>query len=181
LSSAVAAGLFYGNLWGSGAAPSGYGISGFSAATNMVTSINGVTPTNTLSNPYPTGPNPVTGSSLGAATLLGQSVSFYGRAQKTPYNIHWNFGVQQLFPHSAVLALTNVGTHSLHVPANLTLNPSCWDQSIGPYTFTGETISGGAIQDYNNLKAELSPSTIDQTHRLVFGTLYRLPPLAGRA
>jgi hypothetical protein len=251
-------GLFYSNLWGLGSSPPGYGISGFTAATSMVTSINGVTPVNTLNNPYPTGLNPVSGSSLGAATLLGQSVTFYDRAQKTPYTIQWNFGIQQLFPHSVFLDLSYVGTHSLHEPINLTLNqlpdsdlalgnalqqtvPNPFQgeilngalagatvsraQLLVPYpqftgvtsdgadwaegrynaleaklekrltsgfnllasytwskmldqgagSFSGETLSGGGIQDYNNLKAELSPSTIDQTHRLVFGTLYQFP------
>ena len=103
-------GMFYSNLWGQGSSPPGYGISGFTAATSMVPSINGVTPTNTLSDPYPTGLNAATGSSLGAATLLGQSVSFYPRDQKTPYTIQWNIGLQQLFPHAVSLEVSYVGT-----------------------------------------------------------------------
>jgi hypothetical protein len=256
-------GLFYSDLWGIGSSPTSFGISGFTTATSMVTSINGVTPTNTLSNPYPTGLNVASGSSLGAATLLGQAVTFYNRAQKTPSTIQWNFGIQQLFPHSVALDLAYVGTHSLYEPLNKTLdqlpdadlalgnallttvpnpfhgqiltgalsgatvaqealltpypqftavtaNSADWaegrynaleakvekrlssgfnllvaytwskmlDQGAG--SFSGETDSGGGIQDYNNLKAELSPSTIDQTHRVVFGTLYQLPFFTAR-
>ncbi len=254
-------GLFYSNLWGLGSSPPSYGISGWTSATSMVTSQNGVTPTNTLSNPYPTGLNVASGSSLGSATLLGQSVSFYNRAQKTPYTVQWNFGIQQLFPHSVFLDLTYAGTHSLDEPVNRTLNqlpdedlalggalnalvpnpfygqittgalsaPTVsraqllvpypqftgvtsdgagwaegrynaleaklekrftsgfnllasytWSKMLdqGAGAFSGETLSttpSPPYQDYYNLKAELSPSTIDQTHRLVFGTLYQLP------
>ena len=251
-------GLFYSNNWGGGLSPPAYGISGFTAATSMVSTLNGVTPFGSLSNPYPTGLNPASGSSLGAATLLGQSVTFTDRNLKTPYTIQWNADVQQLFPHSWVLDIAYVGTHSLFEPVDLTLNqlpdadlalgnallkqvpnpfrgqittgalsqPTVsqaqllvpypqftgvtsdratraearynslqvklekrftngfnflsgytWsktlDQTLG--AFSGETLGGGNIQDYNNLKAELSTSLDDQTHRLVSGTLYQLP------
>ena len=256
-------GLFYSDLWGIGSSPTSFGISGFTTATSMVTSVNGVTPTNTLTNPYPTGLNQASGSSLGAATLLGQAVTFYDRAQKTPSTIQWNFGIQQLFPHSVAMEITYVGTHSLYEPINKTLdqlpdsdlalgnslltevaNPfygqiqtgglagamvsreslltpypqftsvtsdsADWGESRynaleakvekrlssgfnllvaytwskvldqGAGSFSGETDSSAGIQDYNNLKAELSPSTIDQTHRVVFGGLYQLPFFASK-
>ena len=42
-------------------------------------------------------------------------------------------------------------------------------------TFNGETLGGGATQDWNNLKAEYSPSSLDQTHRLIINGIYTLP------
>jgi hypothetical protein len=252
------AGIFYGNNWGVGSAPSTFGISGFSAVTSYVASQDGVTPTGSLSNPYPNGLNAATGSSLGGATLLGQSVSFYDRSNVTPYTIQYNFDVQRELPMGWLLDAGYVGTHGVKLQANQTLdqlpdsalalgnalrtqvpNPfygqiavgslasktvaqavlltpypqftavtsdlANWagsrynalqvklekkvskdfsllasytyskmmDQSTGP--FSGETLGGGAIQDWNNLKAEWSPSQLDQTHRLIVNAIVELP------
>lgn len=41
--------------------------------------------------------------------------------------------------------------------------------------FNGETLGGGAIQDYNNLKAERGTSLLDETHRMVSSVMYQLP------
>ena len=252
-------GIFYSTVWGAGGvAPTSYGISGFTTATDMVTTIDGVTPFDQVTNPYPSGLNQASGSSLGAATLLGQGVSFTERNLKTPYTIQWNMDVQQLLPHAWILDIGYVGTHSLHESGGLALNQlpdsalalgsallkqvpnpfrgqiltgalaqatvsqaqllrpypqytavtsdqATWAEArynslqvklekrftnnfnfLSAYTFSkmldqitggfsGETLGGGSIQDYNNLKAELSPSSIDQTHRLVSGMLYQLP------
>jgi hypothetical protein len=252
------AGMFYGNSWGIGGAPTAFGVSGFSAATSVVSSLDGVTPVTTLSNPYPTGLNQATGSSAGGATLLGQSVTFYDRNNVTPYTIQYNFDVQRELPYALLLDVGYVGTHNLKLPANQTLNQlpdsalalgdglrtqvtnpfygqiavgalasktisraqllvpypqftgvtsaqTNWaasrynalqvklerrfsnnftflasytwskmmDQSTG--SFSGETLGGGAIQDWNNLNAEWSPSQLDQTHRLIANTVVELP------
>ena len=253
-------GIFYDTVWGAnGEQPSNYGISGFTPTTAMVTSLDGVTPFDTLSNPYPSGLVPVTGSSLGSATLLGQSISAVQRnSLKTPYAIQWNLGIQQQLAVNWLLDIRYVGTHGVHEEAGLTLNQlpdadlargsglntlvtnpfygqiatgqlaqktvsqaqllrpypqftqvaladSSWagsrynalevtlqkrlshgfnflgaytwskmiDQSSGP--FSGESLGGGAIQDYNNLGAEVSVSQLDQTNRLVAGAVYQLP------
>ncbi len=86
-------GMFYGTNWGIGGAPAGFGISGFAATTDIVSSLNGVTPVVNFANPYPNGLNRPTGNSLGTSTLLGQGVSFYDRGNVTPYTTQWNFGI----------------------------------------------------------------------------------------
>lgn len=253
-------GLFYDTVWGAQAStPSSYGISGFTASTTMVTTLDGITPFDTLGNPYPSGLNPVSGSSLGSATLLGQAVSAIEPNQmKTPYAAQWNFGIEQQLGSNWLFNIKYVGTHSVHEFTALTLdqlpdsalalgsalnnlvpNPfygqiatgtlaqakvseaqllrpypqftgvtlpeASWPEArynslnvtlqkrfshgfdfLSAYTwsklidqdaggFSGETLGGGAIQDYNNLKAELSTSTLDQTHRLVSSAAYQLP------
>ncbi|MBI2690297.1 MAG: TonB-dependent receptor [Acidobacteria bacterium] len=47
------------------------------------------------------------------------------------------------------------------------------DYGNGP--FAGETVGGGAIQNWYNLAAEWSPSTLDQTHRFILNAVYELP------
>ena len=251
-------GFFYDTLWGCcGESSSGYGISGFTTATSMVTSLNGVTPYNTMSNPYPGGLNAATGSSLGAATLLGQTISATQRDLKTPYTEQWNLGIQEQLAKNLSLDLTYVGTHSLHDPSSMTLdelpdsdltlgnalntlvaNPFYgqiatgslstpevseaqllrpfpqftgittlhnWPQSSynameamlekryssgfsmqieytwskmmdqGSGYIAGESLGGGSTQDWNNLKAERSISSLDQTNRVVGDVIYAFP------
>lgn len=251
-------GIFYGTNWGIGGAPNSFGISGFGTSTSIVTSLNGVTPVTFLDNPYPTGLNPVTGSSLGAATFLGQSVTFYDRNNVIPYTAQWNFDVQRQLPASVLLDVAYVGTRALKFPSNLQLNTlpdsalalgnglrtqvanpfygqigvgalaapttpqaqlllpypqftgvtsaaASWANSdyhalqvkvekrfsngfslLASYTYSklmdyttgvfgGETLGGGGVQDWNNLKAEYSPSSLDQTHRLIVNGIYNLP------
>jgi hypothetical protein len=115
-------GLFYGTNWGFGGQPSGFGISGFSASTNIVSSLNGVTPIVSLSDPYPNGLNPPTGSSLGPATLLGQDISFLERGNRTPYTAQWNFDIQRELPESVLLDVAYVGTRGLKFPLSLQRN-----------------------------------------------------------
>jgi hypothetical protein len=252
------AGIFYGNYWGIGGAPGAFGVSGFSAATDMASSLDGVTPNVILSNPYPQGLNRATGSSAGPATLLGQSVTFFDRNNVTPYTVQYNFDIQRELPYALLLDVGYVGTHNLKLPANQTLNQlpdsalalgdalrtqvpnpfygqimvgalaaktvsraqllvpypqftgvasqaTNWaasrynalqvklekrfsrgftmlasytwskmmDQSTG--SFSGETLGGGAIQDWNNLNAEWSPSQLDQTHRFIVNSVMELP------
>ena len=252
------AGLFYGTNWGFGAAGNNFGISGFSAATSLVSSLNGVTPITDLSNPYPTGLNAATGSTLGKATLLGQNITFYDRGNATPYTEQWNFDIQHELPWTVLLDVAYVGTRgkklqlspdrnqlpdaALALGSNLrTLVPNpflgqistgalanatvsraqllrpypqytdvtstvsnlAWSaynalqvklekrynknltllgsytysklMDIGAGSFSGEALGAGGIQNWNNLGAEKSPSTLDQTHRLIISAVYNLP------
>jgi hypothetical protein len=252
------AGIFYGSSTGAGSSSSGYGVSGFEAATSIVTSLDGVTPIVSFANPYPNGVNPPTGSKLGSATLLGQAVSFWDRNTQLPYSGQWNFDVQRQMPGAVLLDVSYVGTRGLRLPINLTLNqlPNA-DESLGdalrqqvanpfygqiaigtlasptvsraqlllPYPqftgvtsvgasvaqssynalqvkaekryakgltllvsytyskmmdlstgdFSGESLGAGSVQNYYNMAADWSPSSLDQTHRLSINAVYQLP------
>ena len=41
--------------------------------------------------------------------------------------------------------------------------------------FAGESLGGGGFQNWNDLRADWSVSSLDQTHRLVLNTVYELP------
>ncbi len=96
--------------------------SGFSAVTSFTSSINGVTPYNVLSNPFPQGLVYPTGSTQGAATLLGQSVIFADRNAQTPYSAAWNFDIQHELPGGVKLDAAYVGNRGVHNFNNLTLD-----------------------------------------------------------
>ena len=117
-------GLFYSSITGIGSGPGSFGISGFQTTTSMLTSVGnaGLIPLNPLSNPYPSGLLRATGSSQGAATLLGQAISFTDRGNVTPYSVQWNFNVQRELPGAILTEAGYLGSHGLKLPQNLTLN-----------------------------------------------------------
>ena len=98
---------------------------GFSSATTYVsTNNNYLTPANTLTNPFPNGFAVPTGSSLGAATGLGQTNSFMAPVEHDPYSERWNLGVQHSFGSNFLAEVDYVANHALHLPVAATqLNP----------------------------------------------------------
>ena len=100
---------------------------GFSSTTSWVTSTNGgLNPANLLSNPYPQGLVPPKGSSLGAATQLGQSFNVWTAHPKTPLSYQWNFGIQQQLPSSILVEAAYVASRGMHLTHNFdhdVLNP----------------------------------------------------------
>jgi len=97
---------------------------GYSATTSYVaTNNNYLTPAHTLSNPFPEGFTPATGSSLGASTNLGQDITFYAPVQKDPYALRWNLGMQYSLTPNTLLEVDYIGDHAVHEPiANTSLN-----------------------------------------------------------
>ncbi|MFN3323335.1 MAG: carboxypeptidase regulatory-like domain-containing protein [Bryobacteraceae bacterium] len=106
-------GLFYGTTLGIGGNPGAFGISGYQATTQMVGSLDGVTPFHTLRNPYPDGLISPTGNSLGAGTLLGQGVAFTDRAIYVPYTTQWNLNIQHELPGSVLFDLGYAGSRGV--------------------------------------------------------------------
>lgn len=258
------AGLFYSTTAGVGGAAGAFGVSGFQAATTITTSLDGLTPLVTWSDPYPGGRfNKPTGSSLGLATLLGQSIEFYDRGNRTPYAAQWNFNIQQELPASSLLEIGYAGSRGLMFPLGRTWNQlhpqflalgdalrqqvanpffgqiqvgalarntisraqllrpfphfdgvssqnASWasssyhallvkaekryasglsvllsytwsklmDYGAGP--FAAEVLGTSVFQNHYNLAAEWSPSTTDQTHRLLLNAVYEIPLFRGR-
>ncbi len=90
---------------------------GFSASTiYTVTGNNYLTSSNTLSNPFSAGFQQPVGSSLGASTFLGQSVSFLAPNQHDPYSERWDLGFQRSLTSNTLLEVLYVGNHSVHLP-----------------------------------------------------------------
>lgn len=97
------------------------GQTGFSMQTPMVASIDGgFTPHDTLSNPFPDGVLQPTGSSLGALTGLGTSVSGNLRSLKRGYSQQWNLNIQRELPGNVVVELGYMGNRGVSLPANRT-------------------------------------------------------------
>jgi hypothetical protein len=91
---------------------------GFSQSTPYVGSVNGITPLNTLSNPYPNGLLQPIGSSQGALTNVGQSISAVGRTRSSPYVEQWSLSTQYAFTNSDVFELSYFGNHGVKLDYN---------------------------------------------------------------
>ncbi|MBS1828953.1 MAG: TonB-dependent receptor [Acidobacteria bacterium] len=111
-------GLFYASATGIGTGSAAFGISGFSASTNIVTSLDGVTPIVQWSNPYPDGINQPSGSKLGLSTLLGQDITFFNRGNKLPYSMQWNFNIQRELPFNMVAEVGYAASRGLGFQQN---------------------------------------------------------------
>jgi hypothetical protein len=117
-------GIFYGLASTDASGAAGGFVDGFQATTNVVTSLDGVTPIATLSNPFPNGFNqPLSHDQLGAASLLGQSLTNGLLSLATPYFQQWNFSVEQSIGNNLLVEVAYTGNKGVHVPfTNYNLN-----------------------------------------------------------
>lgn|GEM_PF-3484780 len=82
---------------------------GFRVETPWVTSLDGITPLNKLSNPFPSGFQTVPGSSQGAATALGSNLDAPLANTNTPYTLQYNLTVQRELPGAILIEAAFVG------------------------------------------------------------------------
>jgi hypothetical protein len=93
-----------------------YNQPGFSQSTSMVTTLDSyLTPYATLANPFPDGFQQPTGSSLGLATNLGKSLSYYNPTIHNAYSVRWEFSFQRELPGDMVLEMAYIGNHAIHL------------------------------------------------------------------
>jgi len=96
---------------------------GYSITSPWVTSLDGgITVNNKLSNPLPNGPLPVTGSSSGLLTNLGQAISFADPGDTPPAFHNWHINVQRALPSSGLITIAYVGSRSIHLLAGSNVN-----------------------------------------------------------
>ena len=116
-------GLFFPEQWyGNGPA------SGFSQSTPFVSTVDGVTPYSTLSNPFPTGLRAPTGNSLGGLQDVGYSTTGIPSQFPAPKVLEFSLGLQYAFTAHDALKVSYVGNHGSHMSSSgythTELNPS---------------------------------------------------------
>lgn len=144
-------GLFFAPLGGAGFNGLSVPNTGYVASTNWIGTLDGVTPLNTLSNPFPQGFVLPTGSSLGLSTQLGQSVTGMVRNRPISYAQQWNFDIQTSLTSSLLLDVAYAGGHGVHLYGDynpdqvpdqyLALGDGLNDQVANP--FYGKITTGG--------------------------------------
>lgn len=137
---------------------------GFSSITSEVTTLDNVTPTGSLSNPFPQGIVQPTGSSLGALTGLGTSITGNLRNLVSGTSQQWSVNLQQQVG-SWTVELGYTANHGLHLPANfsyhhldqkyLALGSQLLQVVANPYasiisngTLSASTVSQGTLLNY---------------------------------
>ncbi len=90
----------------------GLSLNGFSQTTPYVGTVNGVTPQNLLSNPFPNGLLAPVGEANGGATNVGQSTNAVLRARNSPYVQQWTANLQYQIGNT-VLQGAYIGNHGL--------------------------------------------------------------------
>jgi hypothetical protein len=93
---------------------------GFSQTTTMVVPTNYLSPSATLSNPFPSGILQPVGSSQGLGTFLGQTVSFLNPNMESPYSLRWDIDLQHTITPNLLLEVAYMGNHSVHLPISVT-------------------------------------------------------------
>ena len=91
---------------------------GYSTTTAMVTSQDGFTPRDRLSNPFPTGLALATGNSLGLATLAGQNISFVEPGDVTPKLHTWNLNLQREVFSRSLAQVGYVGSRGINITSD---------------------------------------------------------------
>lgn len=101
----------------------GLSLNGFSQSTPYVGSIDGVTPANLLSNPFPSGLLQPVGKAADGAINVGQNINAVLRNRPTPYIEQWTTNVQYQLGNT-VLQAAYVGNHGLKLlfPPSFELN-----------------------------------------------------------
>jgi hypothetical protein len=91
----------------------GLSLNGFTQTTPYVGSVDGITPQNLLSNPFPTGLLQPPGKAAGGATNVGQQINAVLRNRPTPYVEQWMAGIQYEVARNTVLQANYVGNHGV--------------------------------------------------------------------
>lgn len=96
---------------------------GFSVSTPFVGSIDGgLTPANTLSDPFPQPLQQPSGAEGGLMTLAGQGIGFTSIDRRQPMAHQYSFGLQRQLRWSTVLEATYVGSIGNDLPVSRQLN-----------------------------------------------------------
>lgn len=117
---------------------------GFTQTTPWVATVDGITPNNLLSDPFPTGLIQPVGKGNGQLTQVGQSLSAVMRPRTTPYVTEWMGGFQYAFTPDDNLDVTYIGNqgtkliftnHNINqlTESDLALGSSLFDQVTNPF------------------------------------------------
>lgn len=98
---------------------------GFSRSTPVITTVDGLTPSASMSNPFPGGVLPPIGSSLGLATDLGLGLGVNYIDRPLPLSKQTSFGIQRELPFGIFADVSYIGnyTSKLAISGNLNSIP----------------------------------------------------------
>jgi hypothetical protein len=166
----------------------GLSLNGFTQTTPYVGTVDGVTPANLLSNPFPTGLLQPVGKANDGATNVGQSINAVLRDRPTPYVEQWTTNLQYEIANT-VLQAAYVGNHGLKLlyqssfelnqlpPADLALGNKLLEPVANPFygvitsgSLSGQTIPYGQLlrpfPEYTGVEMVQNPGGFSTYHAL---------------
>lgn len=173
----------------------GLTLNGFSQTTPYVGTLNGVTPQNLLSNPFPTGLLAPVGEASGGATNVGQTIDAVLRNRTSPYVQQWTANVQYEAGNT-MLQAAYIGNHGVKLlfgttyeldqlpPADLALGNQLLQQVPNPFygvitsgALSGPTIAYGQLlrpfPEYTGVENVQPPSASSSYNSLVLSASHR--------
>jgi len=143
------------------------GTMGFRVDNTWVASIDGLTPTNYLRDPWPLGVNPVVGAANGVLTQLGNAIEATTTDIISPWTRQMNVNIQRELPFDTLLEVAYVGTRGFHLhrndegglslnqldPKHLALGSQLTQQVPNP--FFGTRFATGVLAGRNTTRAQL--------------------------
>jgi hypothetical protein len=91
---------------------------GYRTQYNWVGSVDGITPYDLFTNPFPQGFGNPPGSADGLLTQAGANIQAPLQDTVTPYSMQWNFNIQRELPGRVLLEAAYVGTHGFQLMRN---------------------------------------------------------------
>ncbi len=142
------------------------GATGFSRSTPIITTVDGVTPSASMSNPYPNGLLRPVGSSLGLATDLGLGVSYNYTDRPLPISKQVSFGIQRVFGSDLLVDVSYVGNYTNGLAVSSALNAIPTSELGRPAAYYNERIPNPLAGLLPN-NAALNGSTIQRSLLMV--------------
>jgi hypothetical protein len=116
---------------------------GYTASTSYTNTVDGSIPTNSLTNPLPSGVTLPTGNSLGLATQLGQNITFVDPNHVQPKSAQYSISIQQQLKGTLAVQVAYVGTRPTRLEVNHNINvlpQKYYDQGAAGVTFLNSTV-----------------------------------------
>jgi hypothetical protein len=156
-------GIFFGPVQGGAVNNNSTPRSGFDATTSWLNSVDGITPINPMSNPYPSGFEQAPGSTQGIYTLLGQGIAVMDPDRQTPYAQQWNLSVQRTLPLKFTLDAAYAGSRGVHLFGPMDIN-----QMPDTYLSEGDALRAQVANPYFGLvrTGTLSQRTVQRMQLL---------------
>ncbi len=149
---------------------------GFSQTTQLLVPSNFLTPSATLSSPFPNGITQPVGSSAGLSTFLDQTVSFLNPKVHNPYSMRWNFGFQHTISKDTVLEVVYIGNHAVHLPIPTTQLNVIPRQFLSTLPTRDQTLINGLTATVTNPFAGLIPGAALNTATTTVAQLLSVYP-----
>ncbi len=160
---------------------------GYARQTPFTPTLNGLPPYTTLSNPFPTGLLPPTGSSAGVETDLGNNIAFFNPKPLAPKSQRWQIGIQRELPGRIMVDISYVGNRGTELQSSNSTSggalPKDYNAIPQKYLSTLTTRDQAKI-DYLSLQIAnpfylLFPGTIAQNSKITRANLLKPYPQFG--